>query len=203
MSENAEKKKAEKMVRGKKRDGPEQKLAQEIEMCEKEYLHWQNLYEHGGSDPFYADGHNLHLVRNHIMYFKKSMEELCGEIGCELPEIYFRELPPVVPWEYMARSDEIRKAARESLAAYEADPNYLALCEKGKQISEKQKKEVYFDSIMWYVAGLRQAIAEDDLVFMRRHEQRNVYTDSFRSCLERIEKLQPEEYQLTLFDMIA
>ena len=33
MSENAEKKKAEKMVRGKKRDGTEQKLAQEIEMC--------------------------------------------------------------------------------------------------------------------------------------------------------------------------
>lgn len=203
MSENAEKKKSEKRVRGKKRDGPEQRLAQGIELCEKEYQQWQNLYEYGCSDPFYADGYNLNLVRNHIMYYKKNIEELCTEIGCELPEIYYRELPPEVPEEYMARSDEIRQAAHESLAAYETDPNYLALCEKGKQISPKQKKEVCFDSVMWYVAGLRQAIAEDDLVFMRRHRHRNVYAESFRSCLERIEKLQPEEYQLTLFDMNA
>lgn len=203
MSENAEKKKSEKKVRGKKRDGPEARLTKEVEACEKEYQRWQSLYEFGGSDPFYTDGSNLHLVRNHLIYFKKKMEEICEETGIQLPEIYYRELPPEVPREYMARVDEIRQAARESLAVYEKNPNFLALCEKGKQISPKQKKEVYFDSIMWYVAGLRKAIEEDDLVIMRRHKDCTVYASSFQSCLERIEKLQPEEYQLTLFDMIA
>ncbi len=203
MSENAEKKTTARKSRGKKRDDPEVQLAKEVEACEKEYQRWQSLYEFGGSDPFYTDGSNLHLVRNHLIYYKKKMEEICEETGIQLPDIYYRELPPEVPREYMARPDEIRQAARESLSAYENDPNYIALCEKGKQISLKQRKEVYFDSVVQYVKGLRQAIKEDDLVFMRRHRNRNVYADSFRSCLERIEKLKPEEYQLTLFDMIA
>ena len=131
------------------------------------------------------------------------MEEICSEAELQLPDIYYRELPPEVPREYMARADEIRQAARKTLAVYEKDQNYLALCEKGKQISTKQKKEVYFELIMWDVTGLRKAIEEDDLVFMRRHEDPTVSVACFKSCLERIEKLQPEEYQLTLFDMIA
>lgn len=203
MSENAEQKKAEKKVRGKKRDSPEARLAQEVEACEKEYQHWQYLYEFGGSDPFYSDGSNMYLVRNHIIYYKKQMEKICSEAGIQPPDVYYRELPPNIPKEYMARPDEIRHAARKSLAVYEKASSYISLCEKGKQMSPKQKKEVCFDSVMWYVSGLRKAIEEDDLITMRRHRNPNNYAESFKSCLERIEKLQPEEYQLTLFDMIA
>ena len=41
-----------------------------LEELEKAYAQWQRLYENGGSDPFWPDGVNLNLVRNHIIYYK-------------------------------------------------------------------------------------------------------------------------------------
>ena len=42
-----------------------------LEELKKAYAQWESLYKQGGSDPFYADGVNLNLVRNHILYFKR------------------------------------------------------------------------------------------------------------------------------------
>ena len=46
-----------------------------LEELEKAYAQWESLYKQGGSDPFYPDGVNLNLVRNHILYFKRQIEE--------------------------------------------------------------------------------------------------------------------------------
>ena len=46
-----------------------------LEELEKAYAQWESLYQQGGSDPFYPDGVNLNLVRNHILYFKRQIEE--------------------------------------------------------------------------------------------------------------------------------
>lgn len=88
---------------------------------EKAYAHWQRLYENGGSDPFWPDGVNLDLVRNHIIYFKGQIEETCPLYMAD--ELYLRELPPEVDPNYMANPDKIREQARRSLQAYQADPN--------------------------------------------------------------------------------
>ena len=42
----------------------------------------------------------------------------------DYPEIYYKEIPPEVDQNYMARSDEIRAGAKVSLARYKSDPNY-------------------------------------------------------------------------------
>lgn len=42
---------------------------------EKAYTRWQDIYENGGSDPFYPDGVGLDLVRSHICYYKRQIEE--------------------------------------------------------------------------------------------------------------------------------
>lgn len=39
---------------------------------------WEYLKEYGGSDPFYADGINMNLERNHIMYYKNKIVEEYG-----------------------------------------------------------------------------------------------------------------------------
>ncbi len=39
------------------------------------YERWDNLYEHGGSDPFWSDGVNANLVRHQIIYCKRNIEE--------------------------------------------------------------------------------------------------------------------------------
>jgi len=33
----------------------------------QEYERWDQLFYHGGQDPFWTDGANLNLVRNHII----------------------------------------------------------------------------------------------------------------------------------------
>lgn len=69
--------------------------------CKQSYAEWDALYLRGGNDPFWADGVNLGLVRNHIIYFKREIEKLCSHLGREPPEIVRRELPPEVPNDYM------------------------------------------------------------------------------------------------------
>ena len=76
---------------------------------EESYARWECLYEYGGSDPFYEDGVNLNLVRNHIIYYKQILEKENNLFG--LPDAYYRELPPKVDIRYMARPDEIRANA--------------------------------------------------------------------------------------------
>ena len=52
-------------------------LAEELA---KSFERWEYLKEHGGSDPFYADGGSMNLVRNHIMYYKNKMVEGWGRV---------------------------------------------------------------------------------------------------------------------------
>ena len=37
-------------------------------MMEADFERWNELYSKGGRDPLYADGANLNLVRNRIIY---------------------------------------------------------------------------------------------------------------------------------------
>ncbi len=53
-----------------------------------------------------------------------------------------------------------------------------------------------------YVKGLEHAIASDDLIAMRRHENPEGYIESFLECAERVKSLKPRENeQLSLFDV--
>lgn len=46
-------------------------LGKEIRDSKKRY---EDLRVHGGSDPFWSDGVNMNLCRNHVMYFRKQVE---------------------------------------------------------------------------------------------------------------------------------
>ena len=81
-----------------------------LEELEKAYAQWESLYLQGGSDPFYPDGVNLNLVRNHILYFKRQIEET--QPLYKNTELFRRELPPQVEDSYMARAEEIRPMPR-------------------------------------------------------------------------------------------
>ena len=53
-------------------------LGKEIRDSRKRY---EDLRVHGGSDPFWSDGANMNLCRNHVMYFRKQVEtELDPEV---------------------------------------------------------------------------------------------------------------------------
>lgn len=151
------------------------------------YDRWEYIYKHGGSDPLWPDGIGLHLTRNHIIFTKKQMEE-----AGELTETYYRELPPEVDRDYMARADEIRRNARNSLEVYKSHPDYLYLEEVIHLLNKRQIEETCIRNVINYTKGLEMFIDQDDLVGMRRHENPERYIESFTSCRKRVEKMLTE-----------
>jgi hypothetical protein len=168
---------------------------------QKSYDRWAYIYEHGASDPFWEDGMNLNLVRNHIFYYRGKIEENFAPE--DYPAAYFKELPPEVEPKYMARQDEIRAAAKTSLARYKTDPSYQYIRRHRDDFSPKTLKKLSVDNVIGYATGLEHAIAKDDLVTMRRHERPDGYLESFTSCARKMRETPSEEVQLSLFSLSA
>jgi len=167
---------------------------------EKAYSHWENLYKNGGSDPSYADGVNLNFVRNHIISYKQRIEaERPEDINSEL---YQKPLPPKVDPNYMARADEIREHAKQSLERYKADPDYKYLWRHRNSLSTAEGKATFLPAVLGYVSGLEFAIRDDDLLTMRRHESPDCYIESFHDCAKRVREVL-ENQEPNLFTMAA
>ena len=171
-----------------------------LEELEKAYAQWESLYKQGGSDPFYADGVNLNLVRNHILYFKRQIEET--QPLYKNSEAYQRELPPQVEDGYMARAKEIRDNAKTTLTAYKTDPYYQYLLHHWEELDDVGLKKTSIRPVLNYAQALETAIREDDLVTMRRHERADRYLDSFRSCAVKVRDVL-ESQELNLFALAA
>lgn len=163
---------------------------------------WEYLKEHGGSDPFYADGANMNLVRNHILYYKGRMVEEYGADYGKYPEVFYREVPPEVREDYMARAGEIKDGAAQAMEAYISDPNFFYLLANKDMLTEKEAKQICLHSVLGYASGLAKAIKNGDLITMRRHAGRpESYLESFARCATQMMKLidekkkEPEQVQ--------
>ena len=148
-------------------------------LLKKEYAHWEHAYQNGLYDPFWPDGVNLNLTRNHIIYYKRQMEELAGEehnrlFGDDLPGIYHKELPPKLNNHYMANPDKIRERAREQIGLYEQDENFQYLLKikdtlypKNQETKETKEANLPFYPVL-RLAHYKKSYEENDLVAMRR-----------------------------------
>ena len=73
----------------------------------KEFARWDEIAAHGCSDPFWEDGMNLNLVRNHIIYGYRILQERLLQESGEMQISFFtpssldmsqeRPVPPEVP----------------------------------------------------------------------------------------------------------
>lgn len=85
----------------------------EIERLRKDIIteiqHWKDINENGCSDPFWPDGYNMNLTRNHIIYAKYQISEICLNENRPLPEEYYLPTPPKVPDKYMANLKNERR----------------------------------------------------------------------------------------------
>lgn len=156
----------------------------------REYEHWEHFKKYGGSDPNYDDSVNMNLTRNHIIYYKNEMKNLYGEDMGKYPEVYFRELPPEVEGQYVARADEIRDKAIESLEIYLADANFQYLFCNREVLNKKEADNSCINYALGYISGLAGALKKDDLITMRRHAFRpESYQESFASCEEKVKQI--------------
>lgn len=95
-----------------KKKTPEQELKELQKDIIRERNHWNYINEHGCNDPFWPDGCNLNLTRNHIIYDRKRIETICEESGLPLPEEYYYQIPPVVDDNYMANLKQEKRVER-------------------------------------------------------------------------------------------
>lgn len=114
---------------------PEQVLAAYCKDIQRELTHWHYLRDHGGQDPHWPDGVNMNLTRNHIIYARHQIAEICEEHDWSLPEEYYLPLPPEVPNGYMANLDQVkrvenlkRKGEKLTTEKIEYDDKQLRLC---------------------------------------------------------------------------
>lgn len=63
---------------------------------------WEDINANGCNDPFWSDGCNMNLCRNHIISGKMKIREICGADGNSYPDEYFFPTPPEVNNWYMA-----------------------------------------------------------------------------------------------------
>lgn len=61
---------------GKKQKTVEQQIAEYEKDIGRETARWNYIMAHGSGDPFWPDGTNLNLVRNHIIYDLRKIHEL-------------------------------------------------------------------------------------------------------------------------------
>ncbi len=152
---------------------------------ENDYARWDKVFTEGGSDPFWTDGVSLSLIRSQILYCKEQLAKQENSL-LGLPEAYYLETPPEVDCDYMARPDEIRENARNAMEIINADENLKFVREQFPSLSEQQRKQYCLPAIINYAENLRRAIAEDDLIIMRRYEHPEHYLESFESAAIRI-----------------
>lgn len=154
-----------------------EQLAAELAATFRQYDY---LMENGCQDPFWPDGVNLNLVRNHILYYKGEMEALMKDQAQEItlfaqtyPDIYYRETPEEVPDDLMVKADEIRARAKEQLALYEQNPDFQYIQEAHDKVfpngeTKATKAAGLYIGRSRSLCRYRKDIETDDLVAMRR-----------------------------------
>ena len=85
-----------------KKKAPEQELKELCKEIRNEIDHWEDINRNGCNDPFWPDGCNMNLTRNHIIYAKRQIAELCAEYSIPIPEEMYFPIPPEVNDYYMA-----------------------------------------------------------------------------------------------------
>jgi hypothetical protein len=173
--------------------GKEAKQEDYAAQLAQSFEQWQDIYENGCGDPFWADGVNLNLVRNHIFYFKRMIRESMTPEA--YPEVYHRPEPPLVEYEYVVQADAIRRDAGIALELYRKDAGYQFLQRRHEHISPRDREGMSIDAVLGYCAGLEDAIARDDLVTMRRHRNAERYLASFAECAAKVRDIDPQRLQ--------
>ena len=97
---------------------PEKQVKSYCEQIRKEISRWKDINQNGCSDPFWPDGCNMNLTRNHIIYAQEQIRKICEENQTPLREEYYFSLPPEVDMNYMANLKQKERVARIFCGGY-------------------------------------------------------------------------------------
>lgn len=83
------------------------------EYARRELEHWQDMFEHGCSDPAWPDGCNLNLTRNHIIATLRSLQDLGEDTSGEYipPKVASSLMIPGGRW-FKVRCDRFKQTGQ-------------------------------------------------------------------------------------------
>ena len=90
----------------------EDKVKEYCQSIRREIEHWKDINQNGCSDPFWSDGCNMNLTRNHIIYYQRQLKEICIENEIPLPDEYYLAVPPEGDTNYMANMKQKERVKR-------------------------------------------------------------------------------------------
>ena len=122
---------------------------------------WEKVYSYGDAAGMCTDGVILNRIRRELLEIKKRMDAM--EYG------YSLTVPPEVPESFMACADEIRAQARCAVQEYLAMEEYRYVQVILPKLTPKQKRDSRAMEISGKVMGLADALAEDNLVVLRKY----------------------------------
>ena len=85
-----------------------------IKEIKASYKYWYEIAEHGCSDPFWEDGCNLNLIRNHIIWFKNQISEQAEDEMKSIPKEFYWALPLKVPNTFMVKHGQYYQVRRSN-----------------------------------------------------------------------------------------
>jgi hypothetical protein len=125
--------------KSQKQSSPERKVQVLAKDIRQEIARWLNHRDYGCSDPFYADGLNMNLIRNHVLYDKGEIDRLCEAHGLPVPPERYIETPPEVPdmyfagkasgqrWQRLCALGDRLVTSRRAIPHYDPDEGQLSL----------------------------------------------------------------------------
>ncbi len=180
------------------------KTGNPVETLVKEYMNDYNRWQYGVSngigDPYWPDGTNLNLLRNHLIYYLGELDELIQ--GQNMPIL--PELPPEMPAEYMAREEEILKEGVLTLEKYGQNEAYQYIKNHAKKLTFNQQNDIGVMNVLNYYNSLEEALKDKDLVVIRRHcVGQEGYIKSMTDCANEMNQIiNVRGYQLTIMDIL-
>lgn len=121
----------------------------------KELEVWNYINENGCQDPFCADGVNMNLVRNHIVYAKNQILQL-AENGEELPEDNFATIAEF--WTTYVKTRCVSPEADVNISP--ADVGAMMVLFKTARIASGSEKADNFIAIAGYAACAGELVSK-------------------------------------------
>jgi hypothetical protein len=116
-------------VKKLKEKSPQKLLSEYTKQLVETLNRWEKQHKNGCNDPFWPDGCNLNLLRNHMFYYKRKIRELCEQIKTDIPGEYFLPIPPYIDSNYFAKPNSKRAKRIKSVPGWE--------CANLEEISKK------------------------------------------------------------------
>ena len=109
---------------GKKKFDPSKEVDKNCEILRSTPKVWIRYRDEGGSDPAWADGANMNLLRNHMIYAKQEILRLCAEYQIPEPKELFIPIPSYVDSNYFAKpnSDRAQRVLSSNLCCNLEEP---------------------------------------------------------------------------------